>query len=363
MKKFGSLLLCFVLFAGVKLSAQITITQSDLQAFAGLGNTLETSNDTTASSIDIGTTGETSWDFSSLSSDLQFTFTSIDPSGTPFAGMFPSATACLNGTTNIMGYELESWEYVGINNALLFYGTAAQGNVSGLQVTSILSNDPAYTPVVVPMTLGTNWTQDYVETDSTSFSGISSTVSVTNIHTENMVDAFGPMTLPGGATVQALRLRSDVRQIIQTADGSNYSRSITYIFITNSGTQVTVNAADTTSPNTGVIPVDGISFIISGVTGVKQADNNIPQNFLLEQNYPNPFNPSTQISYSIPSTEKVTLKVYDELGKEVSTLVNQEQAAGNYTVDFDASQFASGVYFYRIHAGNIIQMKKMILMK
>ncbi len=363
MKIISSLLFCFVLLAGVNVSAQITITTSDLQAFAGLGNTLEVGDDTTANSINIGMTGATSWDFSSLSADFQTTFTSVDPSGTPFAGMFPAATACLSGVTNVMGYELNSWEYVGINNALLFYGTAAQGTISGFQITNIVNNNPAYKPVVVPMTMGTNWTQDYVETDSTDIAGISSTVSVTNIHIENMVDAYGTMTLPGGGTVQALRLRSDTRQIIQTADGSSYSRRISYLFITNTGTQVTVDAADTTSPNTGVIPVDGISFIISGVTGVEQADNTVPENFNLEQNYPNPFNPTTQINYSIPSTQNVTLKVYDELGKEVATLVNKDQAAGNYSVDFNASNLASGVYFYRIQAGNFIQMKKMILMK
>ena len=363
MKKISFLLFCFVLFAGANVSAQITITTSDLQAFASFGNTLEVGNDTTATSIDIGMTGATSWNFSSLSADFQSTFTSVDPSGTPFAGMFPSATACLSGVTNIMGYELDSWEYVGINNALLFYGTAAQGTISGFEITSVSSNNPAFKAVIVPLTMGTNWTQDYVETDSTSIAGISSTVSVSNVHIENMVDAYGTMTLPGGGTVQALRLRSDERRIVQTADGSNYTRSISYIFITNSGTQVSVNAADTTSPNTGVIAVDGISFIISGVTGVEQADNNVPENFNLEQNYPNPFNPSTQINYSIPSSQKVTLKVYDELGKEVATLVNKDQAAGNYTVDFSASNLASGVYFYRIQAGNFIQMKKMILMK
>ena len=89
----------------------------------------------------------------------------------------------------------------------------------------------------------------------------------------------------------------------------------------------------------------------------------IPDEFGLSQNYPNPFNPTTQINYSIPSAQKVNLKVYDELGKEVATLVNNEQAAGNYTVDFDASRFASGVYFYRIQAGSFNQIKKMILMK
>ncbi len=362
MKKFSSFLLCFILFAGVRLSAQITVTQSDLEDFVHTGNILTSSVDTTHTSVDIGMTGSTSWDFSGMSLDEQFTVTSVNPSGTPYAGSYPGATVCLHGTTSVSGYTAETWSYAGVNGALLDYGLAAEAEVSGTQAVLKFSNNPAAQTVVVPLTMNSTWTQDYVETDSLSILGFT-TVTVNNVHEENMVDAYGNMTLPGGIIVPALRLRSDMTQISTAADGGTYSRSISYIFITNSGAQISVDAADTTSPNTGVIQIDGMSYIHANITGVKQADNNIPQNFLLDQNYPNPFNPSTQINYSIPSAQKVTLQIYDELGKEVATLVNQEQAAGNYTVDFNASEFASGVYFYRIQAGNFIQMKKMILMK
>jgi len=97
-----------------------------------------------------------------------------------------------------------------------------------------------------------------------------------------------------------------------------------------------------------------------------------PKKFILSQNYPNPFNPSTIISYTIPSVgtghaPSVLLKVYDVLGREVITLVNKEQSAGNYKINFDASSLTSGVYFYRIIAGSadggFVQTKKMILLK
>ncbi len=89
-----------------------------------------------------------------------------------------------------------------------------------------------------------------------------------------------------------------------------------------------------------------------------------PGNYSLEQNYPNPFNPSTIISYSVPSTSLVTIKVYDVLGREVLTLVNENKSAGNYSVQFNASsKFPSGVYFYRMQAGSFVQTKKLILMK
>jgi len=88
-----------------------------------------------------------------------------------------------------------------------------------------------------------------------------------------------------------------------------------------------------------------------------------PKTFSLDQNYPNPFNPSTTIAFSVPSDSKVSLQVYDILGKVVKTLVNGQKAAGSYTVSFDASSLSSGVYFYKLTAGENSLMKKMNLIK
>jgi hypothetical protein len=85
--------------------------------------------------------------------------------------------------------------------------------------------------------------------------------------------------------------------------------------------------------------------------------------YRLEQNYPNPFNPKTQITYSIPKAEIVKIKVYDILGKEIKTLLNDYQPAGIYEIDFDGTGLQSGVYFYRIISGSYADTKKMILLK
>ncbi len=97
-------------------------------------------------------------------------------------------------------------------------------------------------------------------------------------------------------------------------------------------------------------------------TAVKE-NNNVPIAYSLLQNYPNPFNPSTIIKYSVAKTSPVTLKVFDVLGREVETLVNEQQAAGNYSVTFNAGNLSSGVYFYRMQSGSFVQTKKLILIK
>jgi hypothetical protein len=88
-----------------------------------------------------------------------------------------------------------------------------------------------------------------------------------------------------------------------------------------------------------------------------------PNEFSLEQNYPNPFNPTTIIKYSIPMEERVTLKIYNSLGEEAATLIDEIKQAGYYQTIFDAANLASGVYFYRIQAGNFLMVKKMIITK
>ena len=100
-----------------------------------------------------------------------------------------------------------------------------------------------------------------------------------------------------------------------------------------------------------------------GFVGITQTGTETPKNFSMSQNYPNPFNPTTKINFAIPKQGLVTLKVYDMLGKEIKTLVNEVKSAGSYTVDFNGSQFSSGVYFYKIQTGDFSEVKRMMLVK
>jgi M6 family metalloprotease-like protein len=92
-------------------------------------------------------------------------------------------------------------------------------------------------------------------------------------------------------------------------------------------------------------------------------NDNLPTSYKLSQNYPNPFNPATKINFALPKQGFVTLKVYDIIGREIKTLVNEVKQAGYYTVDFNGSSLASGVYFYRIQSGDFISVKRMVLVK
>ena len=99
------------------------------------------------------------------------------------------------------------------------------------------------------------------------------------------------------------------------------------------------------------------------VTRMNKKDDHIAISFALAQNYPNPFNPTTVISYQLPANNLVTLKVYDILGRLVSTLVSDRQTAGAHSVTFNATNLSSGVYFYRLQAGTSIETKKLLLLK
>ena len=100
---------------------------------------------------------------------------------------------------------------------------------------------------------------------------------------------------------------------------------------------------------------------MQGITAVGLVET--PEDFALYQNYPNPFNPATKINYSVAEVGFVTLKVYDVLGNEVASLVNEEKTAGSYEINFDGSELTSGIYFYKLKAGNYVETKKMILLK
>jgi hypothetical protein len=134
---------------------------------------------------------------------------------------------------------------------------------------------------------------------------------------------------------------------IQAVDMKNPNHSLT--FVTHN---VKDNSIQMTRPE-----FNNVSVALSNPT------NGLPDKFALAQNYPNPFNPTTQISFDLPVASRVTLDVYNVLGQRVTTLVDDNMEAGTHVVQFDGASYSSGVYFYRISAGNFTQTKKMVMLK
>jgi hypothetical protein len=130
----------------------------------------------------------------------------------------------------------------------------------------------------------------------------------------------------------------------------------------------TLNASFNSSVNLSAAGTDGkvigdTRWSYLGPTNVATTNDFVPGVFSLDQNYPNPFNPSTTIKYQVPVNGLVTLKVYNLIGQEVATVVNEVQSASGYEASFDASKLSSGIYFYTLRAGNFMQTKKMMLLK
>jgi Secretion system C-terminal sorting domain len=341
--------------------SQISLTRSQAQLDNTVGTTSTSYFDSTTTIADIGNTGQSSWDFSSLTPSWSYTTTCIDLSSSPYSGSFPNSTICRKYTVSIMGFQSDNWLF----NSLDDNGFYLDGNVTATQIIGFSSaTTTTYTPsekqLKFPFTYGTSWTQDYSYSTASSTGGPTVT---TNVHLVNTVDAYGSLVLPGGTTVQALRMKREERSTTTSMVGQTSAHFIGYVFYTELGSSISVAAADTLQADHGVINVSGAGWVVGNVTGIKKINNSSPTRFELSQNYPNPFNPTTTIRYQLPNNNLVTLKVYDVLGKELRTLVNEVQNIGSYEVTFDGNGLSSGIYFYRLVAGTYSETKKLVLMK
>ena len=343
-------ILLFFAVASCTTLAQITINSSDVAIMFAIGNTATIHEDTLQSNFDIGSPGGgNNWDFTNLQSNLMVTLESIDPATSPYINDFPTANICNYSSSTIGGNFSEIWTYSKLNGQFDVLGNAVVSSALPGFVTEI-SYDPYRRQYEHPFTINSQWSDTYTQTISINGTPVtSSSVSISTL-----VDAYGTMTIPGGASYEALRIREEL-----TISGIT---NVNFSFISKNGAQVNVNAVSSNPPNSGMISVDGTTYYDGLVTSVKQISG-LPNDFSLSQNYPNPFNPSTNIQYSIPEQSFVELKVFDVLGNEVATLVNKEQTAGVYRADFSGNSLASGLYIARITAGNFSNTIKMTLLK
>lgn len=334
----------------------------------------------------------------------------------PYVGIFKSSDNGENWDTLSNGLSggtvlLTSIKILGVFNGKLFvtgYNLFFSENDGELWQSSTKGLPPSPPNVVYAVTnIGTKYfcsvkriyqSTDALNWDSTSNIGLPNT-QITKLVTSGntlVANAFNTglyysdddgdhWTAANGLSVSDNKSVND----IIVSNGKLYASSGSYIYVSQdngknwllldtsgirpSGVTDLVATNSTLYAGIFTAPYGGFHKRVLSATSIHQIDNKIPQLFALEQNYPNPFNPTTDIEFQIPTNGFVSLKVYDVLGKEVTTLVNNELEAGRHSVNFDASNlsngvsskggYTSGVYFYALKAGRFIQTNKMLLLK
>jgi len=288
------------------------------------------------------------------------------------------------------------------SKSILFILTIAliisAGNISQITAQNLILNPGCEDSLIngeIPYwveVVGTSWTQrggtnpPPYEDDYMFFPGVASSaelqqdVDVTNMamsidssyvtfNFEGYVRAYNQPS-PDLSRIILEYLDSLKTTKLDSIDSGNYSNTSEWVQITDTtlapvGTRFIrirlISTRRAGSNNDGYY--DGLSLesLITG--GLDKANNKFPDDISLSQNYPNPFNPNTTIEFSIPKTEFVTLKIYNLLGQEVEEIVAKRLIPGNYKYNWDASKFASGVYYYNIKAGSFNQSKKLLYLK
>jgi hypothetical protein len=346
-----------------------------------VGTTTTSRFDTLTTQLNIGSTGATSWDFSTLLTHTRMNLKSVVPSSTPyFTANFPTATYALADTAFVYKFYDKAFgevvlKGVGFNymtlsgSDFLDHGLKGAGNAYLLGGSLVApaqgqwTRSPAAIYYRLPMRLGTSWTTTYKEilVGSAFVALFGGTIPVGPDTTSHVitytVDAYGPLTVPGGGAQEALRLRKV--DLFTNKNGSG--ARVGYVILAKNGASAQFNVKDT-SAISGIDSVYAIQWTGATPTAVRQVSN-APLSFGLAQNYPNPFNPSTMIHFTVPERQAVTLRVYNLLGEEVATLVDQVVNAGENVVEFKATGLATGMYLYKLQAGSSMQTRRMLLVR
>jgi len=271
----------------------------------------------------------------------------VDPTATPYYNDFTNATHC-----KLYKYPTEEYyEYYEFTKEAV----TLVGNVYVDLSTKQPEVDNA-SFLMTPLNLDINTT--FVAGDSLC---VDSYCLV--YHQEISPYGFGTLTTPDG-DLQVLVLQNNYQEIYYegTLDPVNYNEKV-LIFITKQGHQVNVMLSEN-SPLSGNATVDWLEYtrIVYNPNSLGELDK-AAKKFSLSANYPNPFNPGTMIRYELKEASTVSLKIYDQLGKVVAELLNEEKPAGIYEEKFDGSRLASGIYFCQLKAGDFIATRKLMLMK
>jgi hypothetical protein len=350
-----------VLFFQTTAFSQITLTNADLANYFGPGKSwfqIE-SPDTVLMNIgSVSSSTSQTWSAPTVHYKDTLRLDNVLPSSTPYSANFPGAMYAQEETMMEGPLTLEYYAYYKLSNDSLYILGSVQhetGSFSGVKIDSSIIIHSVQLGFVLPLHIG--------EVIAHGADTVYSQGTDIDVNTEtNNYDAYGTLTLPNGSFPTLRESISILTKVYLGGILSNSSTSYSITWVTESGNQLSVQVDSITS---GSVMVHSAVFTYIGTTPATlvKASAQLPGSFTLSQNYPNPFNPSTQIQFSIPQAGFVSLKVYDMLGREVATLVHQELTPSSYSITWDAANVASGVYLYKLDAGNYSIAKKMVLMK
>jgi hypothetical protein len=305
-------------------------------------------------SVSSGSGGPMLWNFTNRTFGGGYSLTVVSPGSTPYIDSFPNANVVFQ---TINGNDT-SWTMLQSHPSLFVRrGVVTRGSF-GLIITIYRNIASDW---VFPVDYNNQWT---AYRHWTQFS--------THTHTDildttyNTVNAWGTVQYRGNS-LQCLRVMAHERFTYNTYDSSNtlINSSTADLYVANfisAGFNSPITVSKFVQSNFATYSCYGSGDFLNGVGAVNEPGT-LPSYFSIAQNYPNPFNPTTTIHYDLPAPSNVTLEVYDLLGQRVETLVDGNQQAGNHIAVWTANNKPSGIYFYRIEAGDFSETKKMLLLK
>jgi len=345
---------CAVMLTAVQIAtAQITVLQPTMESMFSVGNpiTLYFGTSPTDTTVDVGQQGGPHvYDFSTVSFTLFKIDTVKQVSTIPYlASRFPGSAVTQNFAAG--GDENNHNIWVFANDQLRNVGQYEQYNADSILV---VHEDPYDIFMQFPIQFG-GTTSITVSVIDSVFSGgvfVSDTASTIPIYT--VVDGWGTLKLPGEPDRPCLRIR-------WYEDPEDFHAK-SFRFVTNDGLIININTRND-QPDEGIIEFDGEILLFRSSTVTSVSESAVPASFTLHQNYPNPFNPSSTIQFSIPSFSFVTLKIYNLLGKEITTLVSENLTEGHYSRSWNAEGMPSGIYYYRLTTRDGQKTKTLVFTK
>jgi hypothetical protein len=350
---------------------QITIVQGDLLGLIGESHTIEGDGSESIITVDVGSAGANQmWDFSGITFDdpLELTLEFVSPGDTPFTSDFPTSNLAYVIPFNEFGFSGVGYNYIDVqSNQVNSLGFAAE--LTDPDSTIIDRSDEELVPL--PMTYGDSWTSSNVDT----FEIIPGFGTITIEMLETTVDAYGTIKLKAGE-FECLRIRDEKEEIILSLVGgevafADTSTSINYSWIGKESFLLAEVGSMDGEDNPIFTQAEDVQLTSNTGSANALSDNGIavlPKGMILHANYPNPFNPSTTIKFDIPQAGNVQLVIYDLNGRRISTLIDDNLAAGSHQVSWnglDASGItvSSGVYIYRLQSMGTVLSRKLTLLR